>query len=391
MTPRRRRALRWGAVVVVIVAGSVAFALTSDHGPNREDLALSALERAIVAHQVRQATIIDGTGRVEGVLASGQRFSTTVDRGFVPTVVGQLVREGAVVRARRQAEPLVLRVLGGLVPIVAVFLAFAVIVNLTAGRRRRGRHQGAWSQAGVRRGRSGPGLGVPIPGSVPLATFDDVAGAADVVAELAEIRDFLADPDRFLAMGATLPRGVLLYGPPGTGKTLLARAVAGEAGVPFLSISGSDFVELFVGLGASRVRELFEEAKAEAPAIVFIDEIDAIATKRFDAQTGADREVQRILLELLNQMDGFDQSTNVKVIMATNRADTLDPALLRPGRLDRKIEFPNPDRRQKRLVFTACTAKMNLNEEVDLEDYGNNFNLYILADHMYGIYSLSLL
>ena len=118
------------------------------------------------------------------------------------------------------------------------------------------------------------------------------------------------------------------------------------------------------------VRDVFRLARENAPAIVFIDEIDAIATKRFDAQTGADREVQRILLELLNQMDGFDQSTNVKVIMATNRADTLDPALLRPGRLDRKIEFPLPDRRQKRLVFTACTAKMNLGEEVDLEDYG---------------------
>jgi 26S proteasome regulatory subunit T3 len=119
------------------------------------------------------------------------------------------------------------------------------------------------------------------------------------------------------------------------------------------------------------VRDVFRLARENAPAIIFIDEIDSIATKRFDAQTGADREVQRILLELLNQMDGFDQSTNVKVIMATNRADTLDPALLRPGRLDRKIEFPNPDRRQKRLIFTACTAKMNLNEEVDLEDYVN--------------------
>ena len=119
------------------------------------------------------------------------------------------------------------------------------------------------------------------------------------------------------------------------------------------------------------VRDVFRLARENSPAIVFIDEIDSIATKRFDAQTGADREVQRILLELLNQMDGFDQSTNVKVIMATNRADTLDPALLRPGRLDRKIEFPNPDRRQKRLIFTACTATMNLNEDVDLEDYVN--------------------
>merc|ERR1712014_466731 len=132
---------------------------------------------------------------------------------------------------------------------------------------------------------------------------------------------------------------------------------------------GSEFVQKYLGEGPRMVRDVFRMARENSPAIIFIDEIDAIATKRFDAQTGADREVQRILLELLNQMDGFDQTVNVKVIMATNRADTLDPALLRPGRLDRKIEFPLPDRRQKRLVFTTITSKMNLSEEVDLEDY----------------------
>lgn len=137
----------------------------------------------------------------------------------------------------------------------------------------------------------------------------------------------------------------------------------------FIRVVGSEFVQKYLGEGPRMVRDVFRLAKENSPAIIFIDEIDAIATKRFDAQTGADREVQRILLELLNQMDGFDQTTNVKVIMATNRADTLDPALLRPGRLDRKIEFPLPDRRQKRLVFSTITAKMNLSEEVDLEDY----------------------
>mmetsp|Transcript_15156 Transcript_15156/g.52517 ORF Transcript_15156/g.52517 Transcript_15156/m.52517 type:complete len:282 (+) Transcript_15156:634-1479(+) len=199
--------------------------------------------------------------------------------------------------------------------------------------------------------------------------FSDVMGVDEAKQELEEIVMFLSDPTRFTRLGGKLPKGCLLMGPPGTGKTLLARAVAGEAGVPFISTSGSEFVEMFVGVGASRIRNLFGDAKKNAPCIIFIDEIDAIATKRFDAQTGADREVQRILLELLNQMDGFDQSTNVKVIMATNRADTLDPALLRPGRLDRKIEFPAPDRRQKRLVFQACTANMNLSDTVDLEDY----------------------
>lgn len=169
-------------------------------------------------------------------------------------------------------------------------------------------------------------------------------------------------------LGIDPPRGVLLYGPPGCGKTMLAKAVANHTTASFIRVVGSEFVQKYLGEGPRMVRDLFRLAKQNSPAVIFIDEIDAIATKRFDAQTGADREVQRILLELLNQMDGFDETTNIKVIMATNRADTLDPALLRPGRLDRKIEFPLPDRRQKRLVFTTITAKMNLAEDVDLEE-----------------------
>jgi 26S proteasome regulatory subunit T3 len=149
--------------------------------------------------------------------------------------------------------------------------------------------------------------------------------------------------------------------------------------VPFIE-QGSEFVQKYLGEGPRMVRDVFRLARENSPCIVFIDEIDAIATKRFDAQTGADREVQRILLELLNQMDGFDQTTNIKVIMATNRADTLDPALLRPGRLDRKIEFPNPDRRQKRMVFQAVTSKMNLSDELDLEDYVNRSEKVTSAD-----------
>lgn len=175
--------------------------------------------------------------------------------------------------------------------------------------------------------------------------------------------------DLYRQIGIDPPRGVLMYGPPGTGKTMLAKAVANATTAAFIRVVGSEFVQKYLGEGPRMVRDVFRLARDNSPAIIFIDEVDAIGTKRFDSQTGADREVQRILLELLNQMDGFDQTTNVKVIMATNRADTLDPALLRPGRLDRKIEFPLPDRRQKRLVFQACTAKMNLHEEVDLEDY----------------------
>ncbi|KAD6119936.1 hypothetical protein E3N88_11207 [Mikania micrantha] len=188
-----------------------------------------------------------------------------------------------------------------------------------------------------------------------------------------EIREAVELPlthhELYKQIGIDPPRGVLLYGPPGTGKTMLAKAVANHTTAAFIRVVGSEFVQKYLGEGPRMVRDVFRLAKENAPAIIFIDEVDAIATARFDAQTGADREVQRILMELLNQMDGFDQTVNVKVIMATNRADTLDPALLRPGRLDRKIEFPLPDRRQKRLVFQVCTAKMNLSDEVDLEDY----------------------
>ena len=217
----------------------------------------------------------------------------------------------------------------------------------------------------------------------PEVTYHDIGGN-DIQKQ--EVREAVELPlthfELYRQIGIDPPRGVLMYGPPGTGKTMMAKAVANATTAAFITMVGSEFVQKYLGEGPRMVRDVFRLARENAPAIIFIDEIDAIATKRFDAQTGADREVQRILLELLNQMDGFDQSTNVKVIMATNRADTLDPALLRPGRLDRKIEFPNPDRRQKRMVFGACTAKMNLSEEIDLEDYVNRPDKLSNADIM---------
>ncbi|KAM6288886.1 26S proteasome regulatory subunit 6B [Aegotheles albertisi] len=204
----------------------------------------------------------------------------------------------------------------------------------------------------------------------PDVMYADIGGM-DIQKQ--EVREAVELPlthfELYKQIGIDPPRGVLMYGPPGCGKTMLAKAVAHHTTAAFIRVVGSEFVQKYLGEGPRMVRDVFRLAKENAPAIIFIDEIDAIATKRFDAQTGADREVQRILLELLNQMDGFDQNVNVKVIMATNRADTLDPALLRPGRLDRKIEFPLPDRRQKRLIFSTITGKMNLSEEVDLEDY----------------------
>lgn len=204
----------------------------------------------------------------------------------------------------------------------------------------------------------------------PNVSYSDIGGLDIQKQEIREAVELpLTQFDLYKSIGIDPPRGVLLYGPPGCGKTMLAKAVAHHTTASFIRVVGSEFVQKYLGEGPRMVRDVFRLAKENSPAIIFIDEVDAIATKRFDAQTGADREVQRILLELLNQMDGFDQNTNVKVIMATNRQDTLDPALLRPGRLDRKIEFPLPDRRQKRLVFSTITSKMNLADDVDLEDF----------------------
>jgi cell division protease FtsH len=201
----------------------------------------------------------------------------------------------------------------------------------------------------------------------PKVTFDDVAGADEAIEELHEIKEFLTDPARFQAVGARIPKGVLLYGPPGTGKTLLARAVAGEANVPFYSISGSDFVEMFVGVGASRVRDLFKEAKENSPAIIFVDEIDAVGRHRGSGMGGGHDEREQTLNQLLVEMDGFDVKTNVILIAATNRPDILDPALLRPGRFDRQIGVDAPDLKGRQKILEVHGKGKPLAAGVDLE------------------------
>ncbi|MFM6975126.1 MAG: ATP-dependent zinc metalloprotease FtsH [Agromyces sp.] len=201
----------------------------------------------------------------------------------------------------------------------------------------------------------------------PKVTFDDVAGADEAIEELNEIKEFLKEPAKFQAVGARIPKGVLLYGPPGTGKTLLARAVAGEAGVPFYSISGSDFVEMFVGVGASRVRDLFEQAKQNAPAIIFVDEIDAVGRHRGAGLGGGHDEREQTLNQMLVEMDGFDPKTNVIMIAATNRPDILDPALLRPGRFDRQIGVDAPDLKGRLKILQVHGKGKPLADGVDLE------------------------
>ncbi len=201
----------------------------------------------------------------------------------------------------------------------------------------------------------------------PKITFRDVAGVDEAVQELHEIKEFLENPKRFQALGARIPKGVLLYGPPGTGKTLLARAVAGEAGVPFFSISGSDFVEMFVGVGASRVRDLFEQAKQNSPCIIFMDEIDAVGRHRGAGMGGGHDEREQTLNQLLVEMDGFEMKDNIILIAATNRPDILDPALLRPGRFDRQIVVDRPDRKGRKRILEVHTRGKPLAKQIDLD------------------------
>ncbi len=201
----------------------------------------------------------------------------------------------------------------------------------------------------------------------PKVTFKDVAGADEAVEELHEIKEFLENPKKFQALGARIPKGVLLYGPPGTGKTLLARAVAGEAGVPFFSISGSDFVEMFVGVGASRVRDLFEQAKQVSPCIIFMDEIDAVGRHRGAGMGGGHDEREQTLNQLLVEMDGFEMKDNIILIAATNRPDILDPALLRPGRFDRQIVVDRPDRKGRTKILEVHTRGKPLAKQIELD------------------------
>lgn len=244
--------------------------------------------------------------------------------------------------------------LATLLPFALIILLFIFLMNQAQGGGGRGVMQFAKSKAKL------------ITKDMPKTTFGDVAGCQEAIEELGEIKEFLTDPAKFQAVGAKIPKGVLLYGPPGTGKTLLARAVAGEAGVPFYSISGSDFVEMFVGVGASRVRDLFEQAKENPPAIVFIDEIDAVGRHRGAGMGGGHDEREQTLNQLLVEMDGFDVRGGVILIAATNRPDVLDPALLRPGRFDRQIQVDAPDLDGRHQILKVHSRGKPIAPDIDL-------------------------
>ena len=326
-------------IVVVIGMLLLAFATLAPGGSVRIDTD-KGLE-LLSTGKVEQAKIFDAENRVDLVLrddyqADGQNKGKNVQFYFVNARAADVVK--AVTAAKPPSgftdQPVESNWFSGLFSLLVPVLLLGVLFWFLLSRM-----QGGGSKV-MQFGKSKAKM---VNKDMPQVTFSDVAGADEAVEELQEIKEFLQEPAKFQAVGAKIPKGVLLYGPPGTGKTLLARAVAGEAGVPFFSISGSDFVEMFVGVGASRVRDLFEQAKANAPAIIFVDEIDAVGRHRGAGIGGGNDEREQTLNQLLVEMDGFDVKTNVILIAATNRPDVLDPALLRPGRFDRQISVEAPD------------------------------------------------
>ena len=329
----------WLWIVVAVLAVLLALEFLAPGG-GYDEVSTSQMSQYIADGDVKEITFIDGDQTIEATLDNGTRddgdkVMSHYIQGQQETIlaaVDEQVAEGTIEKSNSEnPQPSLLgSLLATLLPFALIILLFIFLMNNVQGGGR-GVMQFGKSKAKM------------ISKDMPKTTFADVAGCDEAIEELGEIKEFLQEPAKFQAVGAKIPKGVLLYGPPGTGKTLLARAVAGEAGVPFYSISGSDFVEMFVGVGASRVRDLFEQAKENAPAIVFIDEIDAVGRHRGAGMGGGHDEREQTLNQLLVEMDGFDVRGGVILIAATNRPDVLDPALLRPGRFDRQIGVDAPD------------------------------------------------
>ncbi|HBK90887.1 MAG TPA: cell division protein FtsH, partial [Parvularcula sp.] len=340
-----RNLLIWGLVFVFFIILLQSFRLQAP-GPAAERLSYSEFVTQIDAGGVKTAEI--NQGNVKGVLDSGKAFVTAIPEGAGVTIADKLNQSGAQTKITPEEElPLILSVIFNILPFI-IFLAFFFFVVRQM--------QGAGGKA-MGFGKSRAKLLTERQGRV---TFDDVAGIDEAKEELEEIVEYLKDPMKFQRLGGKIPKGALLVGPPGTGKTLLARAIAGEANVPFFTISGSDFVEMFVGVGASRVRDMFDQAKKNAPCIIFIDEIDAVGRSRGAGLGGGNDEREQTLNQLLVEMDGFESNEGIILIAATNRPDVLDPALLRPGRFDRQVVVPNPDVVGREKILAVHAKKVPL-------------------------------
>ncbi len=354
LVSNRRRIL--SVVLAVVLAGGLIAWWQLGSGDGRESLTFDEFTSLIDSGDVATAEIKDRDNRVVGELSDGTKYESDYVAEFSDELTTRLTEADPpiAIEVDQQRDSFWVNMLLSLLPVLILVGVFLFFLNALQGG---GSRMMQFGRAKARR----------VSKDQPTVTFDDVAGAEEAVEELREIKDFLSDPDRFSAMGAKIPKGVLLFGPPGTGKTLLARAVAGEAGVPFFSISGSDFVEMFVGVGASRVRDLFKQAKDEAPAIVFMDEIDAVGRHRGAGLGGGHDEREQTLNQLLVEMDGFDVAGGVILIAATNRPDILDPALLRPGRFDRQIVVDRPDLVGRKAILAVHAAGKPIASEVDLD------------------------
>ena len=358
--PGRATAATWRHWLLPLgaTAGILALLALSPGSPPGLPLSYSQFLAEIGSGAVRTVTI-GPSGQVTGSLATGQPFTTAIPVALDDrTLAGRLAAHHVQVSATAATSSPLLPVLIGLLLLVLIGGLFAVAV-----RSVRQRNTGLGGLTGA--GSVTKTNARIITAEQSNTLFADVAGYAAVKTEVGEIVDYLRDPARYRAAGARGPRGVLMAGPPGTGKTLIARAVAGEAHVPFLSVSGSAFVEMFVGVGAARVRDLFDQARDRAPAIVFIDEIDALGARRGARSLTGNDEREQTLNQLLAEMDGFEQSDGVVVLAATNRPDALDPALRRPGRFDREVIVPLPNRAERRAILGTHARGKNLDPDVD--------------------------
>jgi cell division protease FtsH len=356
-----RRLFR-GPLLLVIVA-VVLFIIVLDFansGSSYQGVDTSRIVQLIESGQVKSAQVIDKNQTIQITTDSGQNLQASWVGGQGLQLVNELqqqVEKGTLKEGYNVTIPksnVLLDLLPTIFICALIFIFFFIMMSQMQG-------------GGSRVMNFGKSRAKLITKDTPKTTFADVAGADEAIEELQEIKEFLQNPAKFQAIGAKIPKGVLLYGPPGTGKTLLARAVAGEAGVPFYSISGSDFVEMFVGVGASRVRDLFEQAKANAPAIVFVDEIDAVGRHRGAGLGGGHDEREQTLNQMLVELDGFDTKGGVIVIAATNRPDILDPALLRPGRFDRQIVVAQPDLAGRKGILRVHARGKPIAPDTDLD------------------------
>ncbi|WP_417310669.1 ATP-dependent zinc metalloprotease FtsH [Devosia sp.] len=339
-------------VILFMLMGLFSVFQTSQRTSSVSDESYSQFVTDVDAGRVQSVTITDDV--VSGVLSDGTRFETIIPQGA--DIVSRLEERNVDITARApESNPFWSILLTSWLPFLVIIGVWFFFIRQMQGGGRGG---------AMGFGKSRAKMLTETQGKI---TFEDVAGVDEAKQDLEEIVDFLRDPGKFQRLGGKIPRGVLLVGPPGTGKTLIARAVAGEANVPFFTISGSDFVEMFVGVGASRVRDMFEQAKKNAPCIIFIDEIDAVGRHRGAGLGGGNDEREQTLNQLLVEMDGFEANEGIILIAATNRPDVLDPALLRPGRFDRQVVVPNPDVQGREKILKVHVRKVPLAPDVDLK------------------------